>query len=82
MAQFLTNTGLRIHHLAFTAFFLLPAIFLPAPLLAAAEPDPLFQSVDSLDITLTGPFTTIDRERDKDTEYTGDTLTYLKTAHR
>lgn len=80
MAQFLTSTGLRIHDLAFMALFLLPAIFLPTALRAAAEPDPLFQSGDILDISLTGPFTTIDRERDKDTEYTGGTLTYMENG--
>ncbi len=43
----------------------------------AAEINPLFQSQDPLQITLTGPFRTIDRERDKDQEYEG-TVSYTK----
>ena len=35
---------------------------------AAAEPDLLFQSTDLLNMTLTAPFTIIDRERDKEKE--------------
>ena len=41
----------------------------------AADADPLFSSGEPLDITLTGPFSQIDRERDKDQEYPG-TLSY------
>ena len=41
----------------------------------AAEPDLLFQSADPFDITLTAPFTLIDRERDSELEYDG-TLSY------
>jgi len=43
------------------------------PLLTAngAEVAPLFQSKDVLEITLTGPFRQIDRERDKEQEYEG-----------
>jgi hypothetical protein len=37
----------------------------------AAELAPLFQSQETLDITLRGPFRQIDRERDKDQEYEG-----------
>ncbi|MEO0439015.1 MAG: hypothetical protein AAF098_19185 [Pseudomonadota bacterium] len=44
------------------------------PLLAAAEA-PLFSSDDPLQITLKGPFTQIDRERDKEAEYPA-TLSY------
>ena len=48
----------------------------------AAEPDLLFQSADPFDITLTAPFTLIDRERDSELEYDG-TLSYTdQTATR
>lgn len=40
-----------------------------------ADADPLFTESGILDITLDGPFTTIDRDRDKEIEYPG-TLTY------
>ncbi len=43
---------------------------------AADARDPLFDSVDVLEITLNGPFARIDDERDKDQEYPG-TLSYL-----
>jgi hypothetical protein len=45
----------------------------------AAEPDPLFQSSETLEITLTAPIDEIDDARDKDTEYDG-TLSYLDAA--
>ncbi len=38
---------------------------------AAAEPDLLFQSADLMDMTLTAPFRTIDRESDRELEYEG-----------
>ncbi|NQV71194.1 MAG: hypothetical protein HQ498_14305 [Pseudohongiella sp.] len=45
---------------------------LPSCLLAAASaPDPLFQSSEIIDITLTAPFSLIDDERDKEKEYEG-----------
>jgi len=37
---------------------------------------PLFEDSNILDITLSGPFSTIDRQRDKEQEYEGGTLTY------
>jgi hypothetical protein len=42
-----------------------------------AEPDPLFQASDPLDITFTAPFGLIDDERDRDKEYKGS-LRYLQ----
>ena len=47
--------------------------------LEAAETDPLFQSVERLDITITAPFGRIDKERDKETEYEG-VLSYVDSA--
>ena len=45
---------------------------LPSCLLAAVSaPDPLFQSSEIIDITLTAPFRLIDDERDKEKEYEG-----------
>ncbi|MBT5484175.1 MAG: hypothetical protein HOK55_05555, partial [Gammaproteobacteria bacterium] len=38
---------------------------------------PLFEDSNILDITLSGPFSTIDRQRDKEQEYEGGTLTYI-----
>ena len=57
---------------------LVPAIAQPGEsVLGAVDgPDLLFQSTELLDITLTAPFRTIDRERDKEKEYEG-TLSYL-----
>ena len=55
---------------------LLVAVFIPFISVSGAEVAPLFQSADVLDITLTGPFEQIDRERDKEQEYEG-TLSYL-----
>lgn len=56
---------------------LFPCLFLfLSPGLQADEPQPLFESSDVLDISLSGPFRTIDRERDKELEYEG-TLTYM-----
>lgn len=49
----------------------------PIALGQAANEAPLFLNTDVLDITLSGPFRTIDRERDKDSEYEGGILTYL-----
>ncbi|MCH7817019.1 MAG: hypothetical protein IIC60_10675 [Proteobacteria bacterium] len=48
---------------------------IPGVLVCATEPDPLFQSTELLDITITGPFALIDGNRKKDEEYTG-TLSY------
>tara|TARA_Y100000031_G_scaffold114598_1_gene126743 strand:+ start:620 stop:1006 length:387 start_codon:yes stop_codon:yes gene_type:complete len=45
----------------------------------AADPDPLFQSSETLEITLTAQIDEIDDTRDKDTEYEG-TLSYLDAA--
>jgi len=45
----------------------------------AAEPAPLFQSQETLAITLTGPFRQIDRERNKAKEYEGS-LSYQSAA--
>lgn len=42
----------------------------------AADADPLFQSTVPLDITLTGPFNSIDDDRDKEKEYEGQ-LSYM-----
>ena len=42
----------------------------------AATPDPLFTDHTPLDISLTAPFSTIDRDRDKDAEY-GGSLSYV-----
>jgi len=60
---------------------LVPAIAQPAEgVLGAVDgPDLLFQSTEVLDITLTAPFRTIDRERDKEKEYEG-TLSYLSDS--
>ncbi|HJN52739.1 MAG: hypothetical protein QGI68_05420 [Pseudomonadales bacterium] len=44
----------------------------------AKEPDPLFQSSDLLAITVTGPFTTINKVRDKEKEYTDAQLIYAE----
>lgn len=52
---------------------------LPTAVAFAAEPDPLFQSSDLLDITLSAPFRLIDRERDKDKEYQGS-LSYTDAS--
>lgn len=46
---------------------------------AAVAPDPLFQSKEILEITLTAPFDTIDDDRDKDQQYDG-TLSYTDAA--
>jgi len=53
--------------------FLLPLV----PHIHAADVDPLFLSSQTLNISLSGPFTTIDRKRDKEEQYTGGSLTYL-----
>jgi len=45
-------------------------------LIQAAEPDPLFNSQELLEISLTGPFRTINSERNKETEYEGGSLSY------
>jgi hypothetical protein len=45
----------------------------------AAEDDLLFRSSEPLAVTLTGPFSAINRERNKDKEYTG-TLSYVDDA--
>ncbi len=37
----------------------------------AADPDPLFQSSQPLDIKLTAAFSVIDRERDREKKYDG-----------
>lgn len=42
---------------------------------AAAPPDELFKNSEILELTLTGPFSTIDRERDKEKRYDG-TVSY------
>lgn len=47
--------------------------------LEAAGTDPLFQSAERLDITITAPFGRIDKERDKETEYEG-VLSYVDSA--
>lgn len=47
--------------------------------LSAAGPDLLFQSGQLLELSLTAPFTTIDRERDREKEYQG-TLSYTDDA--
>lgn len=53
---------------------------LPGCVLAAlAEPDPLFQSAEIVDITFAAPFRLIDRERDKEKEYEGS-LSYTSGA--
>ncbi len=44
-----------------------------------AEPDPLFQSSDPLDITFTAPFGLIDDERDRDKQYEGS-LRYIDAS--
>ena len=49
-------------------------------LIQAAEPDPLFNSQELLNISLTGPFRTINRERDKETEYEGGSLAYTDST--
>ncbi|HJO12540.1 MAG: hypothetical protein QGG67_13930 [Gammaproteobacteria bacterium] len=49
---------------------------LPVAVLGADAPDPLFDSADMLDLTLTAPFDLIDDERDKEKEYEGS-LSYL-----
>lgn len=46
----------------------------------SADLDPLFRDRAILDITLAGPFTTIDREREEDKEYEGGSLTYLENG--
>lgn len=52
----------------------------PIQLLAAAvEPDPLFESSEIIDISLTAPFRLIDEERDREKEYEG-TLSYTSDA--
>ena len=45
----------------------------------AAQADPLFESTEIIEITLTAPFGTIDRERDSEAEYVG-VLTYLDAS--
>lgn len=46
----------------------------------AAEVDPLFQDREILDITLDGPFSSIDREREADEDYEGGILTYMNNG--
>ncbi|MEQ8954376.1 MAG: hypothetical protein RL120_09600, partial [Gammaproteobacteria bacterium] len=41
-----------------------------------AEPDPLFRNSDALSLTLSGPFSTISSERNKDNQYPGQ-LSYV-----
>ena len=53
-----------------------------APQEAHAQVDPLFQQNERLDIELTGPFFTINKERDKETKYTGGTLSYFEDEKR
>lgn len=57
--------------------FTLVLTLLAGVTVSAGESDPLFQSNEILDITLTGPFGRIDRERDKDVEYEDGTLSYM-----
>ena len=45
---------------------------------AYTQVDPIFQENEILDIELTGPFYTINKERDKETKYTGGTLSYFE----
>lgn len=47
-----------------------------APAALGADADPLFADEDLLEVTLDGPFATIDRERDEDKDYEGGSLTY------
>ena len=49
---------------------------------AYTQVDPIFQENEILDIELTGPFDTINKERDKETKYTGGTLSYLEEGKR
>lgn len=57
--------------------------FLTCPtVLLGAEPDPLFLEQDILDITLHGPFTSINRERDKEKEYEDGLLTYMHNGEQ
>ncbi len=60
-------------------FLLLGALVLlsSVPYIHAADVDPLFLSSQTLNISLSGPFTSIDRKRDKEEQYTGGSLTYL-----
>lgn len=51
------------------------ALLLLAPALSAFAADPLFEQSQPLDITLSGPFKTINKKRDKEAEYPGS-LTY------
>ena len=60
---------------------LLAIIAIPVVSVQAADPAPLFQSGETLNITLTGPFREIDRERDKELEYEG-TLAYTEADGR
>ncbi len=63
------NTGV----LVLSALVLLSLV----PGAQATDVDPLFLDAHTLDITLSGPFTIINRERDREEEYKGGTLTYL-----
>lgn len=58
---------------------ILLSLALPNVVIGAPEPDPLFQSAELLDITLTAPFDTIDDDRDKEQQYEG-TLSYIDEA--
>jgi len=55
-------------------------VFVFSVAIVAAEPDPLFRSADTLNITLSGPFAQIDREREKDKEYQGASLSYTDST--
>lgn len=63
----------------YLAFALLGSVLgLPSSLLASdvVAHDPLFSSSEPLAITLTGPFSEIDKQRDKDASYPKGTLSY------